>query len=299
MEMIHPDFFGGTDMKVALSHSGATLNRDNFENMKKNGIDAVEVALGYSFCEILDYKAIARFAAAADVKLWSSHLPFMPYERLDMSALDNDLRNGTVDFYTELVKKLADAGVDKFVIHPSREPVAEDESRAEYVKCARDAFSRLADNAAREGAVIAVECLPRSCLGRTADEMRDIISANDKLRVCFDCNHLMMDNNINFLEKLADKIVTVHISDFDFENERHWLPGEGKLEWQPIYKKLCEIGYTGPWLYEIGFKAPKTIIRERDLTYADFYENAQTIFSGKEPQMPAFSTHKEHIGMWE
>ena len=43
----------------------------------------------------------------------------------------------------------------------------------------------------------------------------------------------------------------------------------------------------------------KTIIRERDLTYADFYENAQTIFSGKEPQKPDFTTHKEHIGMWE
>lgn len=62
-------------MKVALSHSGMTLNRDNFENMKKSGIDAVEVALGYSFAEILDYKAIAKFAADAGVLLWSSHLP--------------------------------------------------------------------------------------------------------------------------------------------------------------------------------------------------------------------------------
>ena len=286
-------------MKVGLSHSGATLNRDNLKKLKESGIDAVEVALGYSFAEILDYKTIAKFAADADVKLWSSHLPFMPYDKLDMSSLDNCLRNGTVDFYTELIKKIADVGIDKFVIHPSREPVAEDDSRAEYVKCAKDAFSRLADNAAREGAMIAVECLPRSCLGRTADEMLDIISANERLRVCFDSNHLMMDTNVNFIEKLAGKIVTVHISDFDFENERHWLPGEGKLEWQPIYKKLCEIGYSGPWLYEIGLKCPKTIYRDRDLTYADFYENAQTIFSGKEPQKPDFTTYKPNIGMWE
>ncbi|MBE6647832.1 MAG: sugar phosphate isomerase/epimerase [Ruminococcaceae bacterium] len=286
-------------MKVALSHSGMTLNRENFENMKKSGIDAVEVGLGYSFAEILDYKAIAKFAADAGVLLWSSHLPFMPYDKLDMASLDGNVRNGSVEYYTELIKKLAAVGVDKFVIHPSREPIPEDESRAEHIKCAKESFSRLADNAAREGAVIAVEDLPRSCLGRSAEEMLDIISANDKLRVCFDSNHLMIDTNVNFLEKLADKIITVHISDFDFANERHWLPGEGKLVWQPIYKKLCEIGYAGPWLYEINFKCPKTIIRERDLTYADFYENAQTIFSGKEPQKPDFTTHKEHIGMWE
>ena len=286
-------------MQVALSCSGVTLNDENFAKMKESGIDAVEVALGYSFCQILDYNAIAKFAKKNDVKLWSSHLPFMPYDKLDMAALDGNVRNGTVEYYTELVKKLAAVGVDKFVIHPSREPIPEDEKRAEYVKCAKDSFSRLADIAAQEGAVIAVEDLPRSCLGRSAEEMLEIVSANDKLRVCFDSNHLMIDSNVNFLEKLADRIVTVHISDFDFENERHWLPGEGKLVWQPIYKKLCEIGYKGPWLYEIGLKAPKTIIRERDLTYADFYENAQTIFSGKEPQKPDFTTYKEHIGMWE
>ncbi len=285
-------------MKVALSCSGVTLNRENFENMKKSGIDAVEVALGYSFCEILDYKAIAKFAEASDVKLWSSHLPFTPGNKFNMSALDATARRSTVDIYTELIKKLACVGVDKFVVHPSCEPIS-DEERAEYIKCSQESFSTLADNAAREGATIAVECLPRTCLGRTADEMIELISVNDKLRVCFDSNHLMMDTNVNFLEKLADKIITVHISDFDFENERHWLPGEGKLEWQPIYKKLCEIGYVGPWLYEVSLKCPKTIIRERDLTYADFYENAQTIFSGKEPKKPDFTTYKEHLGMWE
>lgn len=286
-------------MQVALSCSAITLNDENFEKMKASGIDAVEVALGYSFCQILDYNAIAKFANKHGVKLWSSHLPFMPYDKLDMAALDSGIRNGTVEYYTELIKKLASVGVDKFVIHPSREPVPEDESRAEYIKCAQESFSSLADNAAKEGAIIAVEDLPRSCLGRSAEEMLEIISANDKLRVCFDSNHLMIDSNVNFLDALADKIVTVHISDFDFENERHWLPGEGKLVWQPIYKKLCEIGYAGPWLYEIGLKCPKTIIRERDLTYADFYENAQTIFSGKEPQKPDFTTYKEHVGMWE
>ena len=36
-----------------------------------------------------------------------------------------------------------------------------------------------------------------------------------------------------------------------------------------------------------------------DLTYADFYENAQTIFRGEQPKKPDFTTYKPNVGMWE
>lgn len=285
-------------MRVGLSCSAITLNDENFENMKKSGIDAVEIGIGGSFCQIMDYKAISEFAKKSGVELWSAHLPFVPGDKFHMAAHTVEERRAVIERHTEIIKKVAAVGVDKFVVHPSCEPI-EDEDRAEYIKRSQESFYTLAENAAREGAIIAVEDLPRTCLGRESKEMLELISVNDKLRVCFDTNHLMIEDNPTFIRKLADKIITVHVSDFDFINERHWLPGEGKLVWKPIYDALCEIGYTGPWLYEVGLKCPKTIIRERDLTYADFYENAQTIFSGKEPTMPDFSTHKEHIGMWE
>ena len=101
------------------------------------------------------------------------------------------------------------------------------------------------------GAVIAVEDLPRTCLGNTSDDIRKLISVNDKLRVCFDTNHLLEEDNIEFMKKLADKIITLHISDYDFLNERHWLPGEGKLDWAAMFSTLKEIGYNGVWMYEI------------------------------------------------
>ena len=80
---------------------------------------------------------------------------------------------------------------------------------------------------------------------------------------------------------MGDKIITTHISDYDFVDEKHWLPGEGKINWQELYKALLDIGYKGPWLYELGFKAPNTISRERDLTCEDFANNAKEIFDGK------------------
>ena len=42
------------------------------------------------------------------------------------------------------------------------------------------------------------------------------------------------------------------------------------------------MGYKGIWLYEVAFGALPTIIRDRNLTCADFLKNASEIFN-KEP----------------
>ncbi len=285
-------------MNVGLSCSAVTLNEERCEALARSGISHIELGLGYEWCNLVDLARVAKNAGAAGLKLWSSHLPFVPNSKIHMASLDKAIRENTLRVYGELSKKLGNIGVDKIIIHPSGEPIPDDK-REEHMLCACESFASLAEIAGREGVAVAVEDLPRSCLGHTSDEILRIISSDDRLRVCFDTNHLTEQSNLSFIENVGDKIITTHISDFDFINERHWLPGEGKLEWVPIYKKLLEVGYTGPWLYEVGLAQPKTIIRDRNLTYDDFYNNAQTIFSEKEPEMPAFSHHKEVLGMWE
>ena len=102
----------------------------------------------------------------------------------------------------------------------------------------------LAELAYRHGAVIAVEDLPRSCLGHDIAELERLVSVNDKLRVCFDTNHLLIDDNLSFAEKLGSKIITIHASDYFFVDECHWLPGEGEVDWHALYNKLVEKGYN-------------------------------------------------------
>ena len=69
----------------------------------------------------------------------------------------------------------------------------------------------------------------------------------------------------------------------DLIDEKHWLPGEGKVDWPAIIKALSDACYQGPWLYEIGFAAPKTHPRSRDLTCEDFVRNAQALLAGQKP----------------
>ena len=142
-----------------------------------------------------------------------------------------------------------------------------------------DALDNLAEYAYAKGAVIAVEDMIVECLGNCADELAELISVNDKLRICFDVNHILKNTHLEFIEKFKEKIVTVHISDYDRICERHWLPGEGVIDFHELYTKLIQVGYSGPWMYEIGLA--KNSKRSRDLTYADVYNNAMEIFEGK------------------
>ena len=146
------------------------------------------------------------------------------------------------------------------------------ESTKNQVEYSEESLNSLAEIVSNYGGVIAVENLPRTCLGKNSAEILDLISANDKLKVCFDTNHLLVDTNLNFMEKLGDKIVTLHVSDYDFVNERHWLPGEGKNDWQGILEALKEINYDGIWLYEINMFRPLT---------TNFHDSVYTIFQNK------------------
>ena len=95
-------------------------------------------------------------------------------------------------------------------------------------------FSILADIAEKYDAVIAVENLPRTCLGRDSFDIKKILSYDDRLRVCFDTNHLLEQKNSDFVFDIGEKIITTHVSDYDLENERHWLPREGIIDWNEL-----------------------------------------------------------------
>lgn len=268
--------------KIGVSACGFELTEENFIKLKKSGLSAMELCREPLQYENINYGEVKTFADKYGIALWSFHLPFWPFTQIDISSPDKELRNGTVEYLSELIKKASDIGIDKYVIHSSGE-WKDGSSRTERMKCAKDTLAKLADIAASCGGVVAVEDLPRTCLGNTSEEIAELISADDRLRICFDTNHLLREDNLEFMEKLGDKIITVHVSDYDFVDEKHWLPGEGKIDWMAMMKKFDEIGYAGAWIYEMGLKSPAILGRSRDLVFEDFYNNAICLFDGKIP----------------
>lgn len=278
--------------RVGLSTCGKTIDEKLFEAYQTCGITDMEISTASELYASLDYKKMYTWAQKYDVNLWSYHLPFAPFSEIDIS--EQDLRKQTIEYISELIKKAADIGVGVFVIHSSGEPI-EEEDRKKRLECAKESLAELAEIAGRSGAVIAVEDLPRTCLGRDSGDILELISAHPALRVCFDTNHLLKEDISGFIRKAGDKIITTHVSDYDFINERHWMPGEGDIEWQSVLAALREVGYNGPWLYEIGLETPGTIER-RKLEIADFEDNARALFEGVTPT--AIGKRKPNLGMW-
>ena len=114
-------------------------------------------------------------------------------------------------------------------------------------------------------------------MGNHHSDILYLIGDNPNLGVCFDTNHLLSEKGEDFLRAVKDRLVTVHVSDFDYVNERHWLPGEGKIDWVSMIDAFDEVGYEGTFLYELSFLSTKTIERKTPLTPAHFYKNATEI----------------------
>lgn len=280
--------------KIGLSSCGKRINEELFASYFKSGISDMEISEGKY--DGFNYKETCNLAKEYSVNLWSLHLPFWPYNTIEISATDKELRASTINTYSEIIKRGAEIGIDKFIIHPSGEPIEEAE-RNERIKYSKESLSLLADVCEKNSSWLCVETLPRTCLGHSISEMKELIGDDERLKVCYDTNHITLDKPEDIVFALADRIVTLHISDFDFVNERHWLPGEGKIDWKRVLEALCEIEYKGSFMYEIGFRCPKTIFRSRDLTADDFAKNAKELFEGKTPTV--ISTQKPNLGMWE
>ena len=279
--------------KIGISTCGdKPTDLDGFRTIKAAGMDAVEICMNdYRY---VDFKRIKADADASGIELFSIHAP--KHRDIDISSLDNEINKRALREFYWLVDKISDIGMDKIVVHPTNTPEPFDlTERGEKIKHAMECLDILAEYAHKRGVRIALENLPRTCLANTLDEHLYMLGANDKLRACLDLNHSLIDDTAEVIKRLGAKIITVHVSDRDNINERHWLPGEGVLDWKKIIDAFNSIGYAGAWIYEIGFDAPSTI-RRRPLTYSDFVTNAKEIFAKKE--LTLIGTPLSNLGLW-
>lgn len=223
------------------------------------GFEWIELALGY--CRdnsalthkknLMQLQADYTAATALGLQIWSVHLPY---------GGGMDLTAGP-EMHETVLKNLKGYVDDTIGMNP-RVYVAHahgrgenilPEQRDELLENANRNVAALASYIAQRGAVLAIEGLPRTCIGNTAQECMRIIQ-NTQAKICFDVNHMMHDTHENFVKVTGGKICTVHLSDYAFEDEKHWVPGDGKIDWKEVVKLLERAGYTGPMMFEVKYR---------------------------------------------
>ncbi len=226
------------------------------ESMKENkagGLDYIEVTMnnviGKDTAGVRDRAAALKADIdASGLKVWSVHMPYS--RKLDISVLDDSKRAENVQYMKDMMRVAGVFQPQYLVLHPSSEPITPVE-REQRLANSHASIGELTPVAKEIGAVLCVENLPRTCLGQNGEEMMKLIEGYDEVGLCFDTNHLLYQSHEDYLKAVAKgKIRTVHLSDYDFADERHLIPGKGLIDNKALWAGIKENGYDGIMMFE-------------------------------------------------
>lgn len=265
---------GGSVLEYGLSTSlsGTDCYLDRLEELVRDGLSCVELCLRPEDDDKSCREAAERVRAAR-LRVWSIHLPFGG--AVDPAEINERRRAENMERIRGLIDGTAELGAAVYVIHGSAEPVGDTE-RARALEAAGRSLEDLTSHMAPFGLTLALENLPRSCIGRTTEEIGFLLEHVPSLRLCFDTNHFTplhpdvrfrpfqrkfpavhrrlnpdpVEEGRAYARRFANRIVTLHISDYDGINECPWHPGQGIVDFYGIHHALMEAGFASPLIFE-------------------------------------------------
>ncbi|MGI6296691.1 MAG: sugar phosphate isomerase/epimerase family protein [Armatimonadota bacterium] len=227
------------------------------EKLAKSDIKSIEYFVNVQMLEAgLNNPMVEMFKSMGrNVEMWSVHAPF---SGVDLASPDKELRAKSVGWVSGAGKIAHDLGAKVLVVHAALE-IKVNISREDRVLLAADSLRQVADVCKPLGVTVAVEALPRTCIGNCAPELLFILDKINRPNtgICLDVNHLIPASALSAIVRiLGERIITLHISDHDDVDERHWLPKKGVINWPGLVQALREIKYKGPFMYEVGLSKP-------------------------------------------
>ncbi len=229
------------------------VTRENMALAAKAGVERVEIAFfegSFSYREAGAPERARRALDEGGVGCKSVHLNFG--EDYDISVLDEDRRRQVVDDAKKGLTAAKTLKAEIAVVHGSDEPIADGE-RAARMKALRGSLRELCDAAKQSGVRLALELLPRTCLGHDSDEALEAVAGlpEDVIGFCVDVNHVnLREDPAAVVRRLGPRVLTFHISDNDGVDERHWFPFEGIIDWKGFMRAVRDIDYGGQFIFE-------------------------------------------------
>ena len=257
-------------LKVGVAMGAATITGEKLSEAKSAGIDYIEVSINVQadhtnagFTDGDDAMRtllanIKKYADHADIKIWSIHMPYGT--NLDLSLTDEDARQKVVDFQKKAIGMLAVLKPEYILFHPSHY-LGLNERQARIDNLIRS-VKEIKPNVESIGAHIVIENLlgpellkdatRERPLCRTVEETLSIMSKmDDDVYSIADLNHIK--NPEKLILALGHRLKSLHVSDGDGIKECHYVPceGLGNVDWKAVLKALNDVGYQGPFLYEV------------------------------------------------
>jgi sugar phosphate isomerase/epimerase/protein-tyrosine-phosphatase len=201
-------------------------------------------------------QALRALVSAADgegVRIQSVHA-FGDYPR---GRFDEDLRRKYVDTTKAFCDIAAEVGAEMVVIHALKPNKDVPEDWAETME---QMLSELAERVLPMPLILGIENL--NWLVVPSEDLALVRSQSPSATgFILDTGHAQLFNACEeYLSLCGLRLCGLHLQDTDGERDRHWLPGEGIIDWKAFMAQLVETGYSGPLTIEA-----KGVEREEDL----------------------------------
>lgn len=185
-----------------------------------------------------------------DTRVNTIHLQFGP--EYDVSSTDEEARKNAIALHIRDAKICLPMGPKIAVFHPSHGQIAREDYPARKAALI-EGLKELCAAFKEMGIQIAMENLTPNRLVETSAEALEIVEAvGDNIGICFDVNHLFAEPIRDFIRNAGKRIITMHVTDNDGIAERHWIPGEGVIDWQELFAELEKINYDSTMIAELG-----------------------------------------------
>lgn len=244
---------GGIPYTPGYAGEAHNYFRELATTILNSGIKAVELWYSEALQDADVFAELERLSAAG--KIWSVHSPFNPM--LDLSSPDAQVREAGISACCRAAQLLSNLNGSVLVIHGSAtqsNPV----DLSSKLRNSTESIGIIADCCRDHELQVAVELLTRPNLGDRSHELLEMLEMINRPNAgfCIDVNHVFPEDMLlPTIHKLGRHILTLHISDYDGEMERHWLPMQGSIDWSGLVRSLKEIDYGGPFMYETRFDA--------------------------------------------
>jgi len=210
----------------------------------------------YAACEIEQIAAWMRelglsltdlHASAGAEKNWCSA---REYERL-----------AGIELVENRLDMAARLGSDVIILHIPLEPADPAENRS-YWSRLRASLDALHAPARDHGVRIAIENLSKD----NFDTLERLFSLYDAgyLGLCYDSGHgNVAGNGLDRLDRVKDRLISVHLHDNDGTGDQHKLPFEGTVDWPRLARILAESSYGKPVSMESNTRSYEQGVDER------------------------------------
>ena len=234
------------------------------------GLDTVDVGISGVYTatflsQMID--EVVPVVKETGIKVSGIHFPFNSPWMDFATPYDND-RQEIVKFIIKMFDKLAPLNPDVFVFHPGGQGCTAKNKDKVFENLCKSAeeLSLSTDK------IVCFENMVRSNVVETVDQALALLENAPHLSWVLDVNHLLHDKPEDAILRIGSRIKHLHISDYDFIDERHFLPGDGLIDWMKVIGNLEKIGYNGVFNYEVS-------LSKRGYTIKDAKDNFDKLFN--------------------